>query len=187
MLFVCCRTNNNNLYICRAGCVEGGVVVGRLGDLQPLGQQHQPGTFEKKFLSPNFFFFFKPNKKRMYTWKEKKKKTNPLFIEYPESFHYLPWCVGTSGPQHTRDERAESMTISILPRGKEKKSISWALAFDLFSSCSPHHRVSLQRVGCGIESQGPPYSTAQTQDDDLPVSPRGPVLPQFRGQSFLNK
>jgi hypothetical protein len=47
--------------------VEGGVVVGRLGDLQPLEQQHQPETFEKKFLSPNFFFFFKPNKKRMYT------------------------------------------------------------------------------------------------------------------------
>jgi hypothetical protein len=57
----------------------------------------------------------------MYTWKEKKEKTNPLFIEYPESFHYLPWCVGTSGPQRTRDERSERVWRSAFYQRERKK------------------------------------------------------------------
>jgi hypothetical protein len=35
--------------------VEGGVVVGRLGDLQPLEQQHQPETFENKIFIAKLF------------------------------------------------------------------------------------------------------------------------------------
>jgi hypothetical protein len=58
--------------------VEGGVVVGRLGDLQPLEQQHQPETFEKIFIAKLFLFFFfsKPNKQKRECTHEKKRKKN---------------------------------------------------------------------------------------------------------------
>jgi hypothetical protein len=127
----------------------------------------------------------------MYTWKEKKKnKLIHYLLNIPRVFTICRDVWERAGHSAQEMNAPREYDDQHFTKGKERKEIYFvgARVWPFFFFFPTSQSLSAAETWmCHRVTGAPIQHSTQTQDDDLPVSPRGPVLPQFRGQSFLNK